>query len=183
MNFLKGCADSHQDDEVRQWAKFIFKRLIVGYYTEGRKVLPCTSEIKNIRERKKLITKIHLFTGGYVDLFFENYETVRDIIDQTCQKMGISKSLWNRFGCYEVTFKDNVIEEAYIEEYNKMADVIASWEHEEDFYQSKLGKPINARFELYFKIRFQFEFKDTPLDFLIKYNEVSFILTSVLFFV
>lgn len=170
---MKNTSEKSHDEEIKQWAKFIFKRIIVGYYTEGRKVLPCTSEIKNIKERKKLITKIRLFSGGYVDVFFENYETVKDISDQTCQKLGIPKEHWSRYGCFEITIKDNCIEEAFVEEYNKMADVVASWEHEEDFYLAKLGKKINVRFELYFKMRFYYPLnKELELDRLLLYNEV-----------
>jgi len=173
MNYIKEVATSHPDDQIREWAMLILKRLLVGYYTEGRKVLPCSSEIKSIKEKKKLVVQIKLFTGGYLDVYFECYETVKQIIEQICEKMGIKKDLWNRFGIYEVSTKVFTREEAFIEEPNKLADVIASWEHEEDFYKEKTKKPLQVNFELFFKVRFVYSLdRNSYLDFLILYNEV-----------
>ena len=110
-------------------------------------------------------------------MYFENYMTVKDIIYQICEKLGLKKEdgYWNHFGLYEVTTKDNTREETFVEDFNKLADVLASWEHEEDFYTSKLGIPFSAKFELYFKIRFYFDLQlDNMLDLQIAYNEACF---------
>lgn len=109
-----------------------------------------------------------------MDVYFENYTTIKEVIEQICDKMEIPKEYWSRFGLYEVTIKPDVREETFIEEFNKLADVLASWEHEENFYTKKLKVPFDGRFELYFKIRFFFPLNiENFLDLQILYNEVS----------
>lgn len=160
LNYIKHMIDNSRDDEVKRSARFVFVRLLKGYLTRGRGVLPCSAEIELIRKKQKLSCRVNLFTNGYLTVYFENYTTVSDVLKQICQMMEISKEHWSKFGLFEVTSKPGrLVEEAFIEDFIKLADVLASWEHEKLFYQRKTGGSIESKHELFFKIRFFF-----PLD-------------------
>lgn len=175
LNYIKkDVIDVSRDDEVKKAARFVFVRIVKGFLTRGRAVLPCSAEIELIRKKQKLSARINLFTGGYLTVFFENYTIISDILKQICEMIEIPKEHWPAFGLYEVTSKPGgVNEETYIEEFIKLADVLASWEHEKLFYQRKLGVNVEAKFTLYFKIRFQYPLDKTNMsDALLLYNEV-----------
>lgn len=182
LNYVKHMIDNSRDDEVRRSARFVFVRLLKGYLTRGRGVLPCSAEIEQIRKKQKLSCKINLFTNGYLIVYFENYTTIGDVLKQICQMMDINKEHWTKFGLYEVTTKpDRIMEEAFVEDFIKLADVLASWEHEKLFYQRKTGSSIDSKHELFFKTRFFFPLDKTVFtdpdraDFnnsLLQYNEV-----------
>jgi hypothetical protein len=81
LNYVKFVSINHPDDEIKKWARFIFMRFWKGFYLKGRAVLPCTSEIECIKERKKLTTRIRMSTGGFMDVYFENYTTIKEVIE------------------------------------------------------------------------------------------------------
>lgn len=176
LNYLKETAERSRDEDVRAASRFALVRVMRGFLTKGRGVLPCTSEIETIKKKQKLSCRIYLFTGGYLTVYFENYTTIRDILRQICDMMEIERENSSKFGLFEVCTKPGgIIEEAFIEDFVKLGDVVASWEHERLFYQRKLGITIEAKFALYFKIRFFY-----PLDLadfnqsLLVYNECCY---------
>ena len=175
LNYIKkDVIENSRDDEVKRAARFTFVRILKGFLTRGRGVLPCSAEIELIKKKQKLSCRINLFTGGYLTVFFENYTVISDILKQICGLVGIDKEHFTHFGLYEITTKQNGLhEETYIEEFIKLADVIAGWEHEKLFYQRKLGLNLDAKFNLFFKIRFAYQLDKTVFrDSLLLYNEV-----------
>jgi MyTH4 domain len=174
LNYIKFMIDNFRDDEVKRSAKFVFVRLLKGYLTRGRGVLPCSAEIDLIRKKQKLSCRINLFTNGYLTVYFENYTVISDILKQICHMMEIDKEHFSKFGLLEVTTKPGMqVEETFVEEFIKLADVLASWEHEKLFYQRKTGISFESKFELYFKIRFYFPLEKSVFrDSLLLYNEV-----------
>ena len=177
LNYIKYVIENDRDDETRCCARFIFVRVLKGFMTKGRGVLPCTGEIEQILKKRKLCCRINLFTGGYLTVFFENYTVISDILKQVCVMMGIDKERFTNFGLFEVTTKPGgIIEEAFIEEFIKLADVVASWEHEKLFYQKKLGTNIEAKINLFVKIRFYFPLETSVFrDSLLLYNEACYL--------
>jgi len=177
LNYLKYVIENDRDDNTRRSARFAFVRILRGFMTKGRGVLPCTGEIEQIQKKRKLCCRINLFTGGYLTVFYENYTVISDILKQICVMMGIDKERFTNFGLFEVTTKPGgVVEEAFIEEFIKLADVVASWEHERLFYQKKLGLNIEAKITLYVKIRFFFPMEISNFrDSLLLYNEACYI--------
>jgi hypothetical protein len=175
LNYVKYVADNNRDDETRRSARFIFVRLLKNFLTKGRGVLPCSSEIELIKKKKKLSCRINLMTGGYLTVYFENYTVISDILKQICELMDIDKENYSKFGLFEITTKSGgLIEETWVEDFIKLADVIASWEHERLFYQRKLGINLEAKFNLYFRIRFFFPLdRNVFRDLLLEYNEVG----------
>lgn len=177
LNYLKFVIENNRDDEVKRSARFSFVRILRGFLTRGRGVLPCSSEIDLIRKKQKLACRINMFTGGYSSVFYENYTVLTDILKQICEMIEIDKENYKKFGIFEITTKPGgLIEETYIEDFIKLADVTASWEHEKLFYQRKLGQSLDAKFNIFFKIRFHFALDKTVFrDSLLMYNECCYI--------
>jgi len=176
LNYLKGTIETNRDEEVRRCARFSLVRVMRGFLTKGRGVLPCTSEIEAIKKKQKLSCRIYLFTGGFLTVYFENYTVVSDILRQICEMMEIDRDHFANFGLVEVATKQGgIVEECFVEDFIKVGDVIASWEHERLFYQRKLGTSIDVKFCLYFKVRFFYPLDRTDLNqSLLIYNECCY---------
>ena len=167
---------NHPEEEIRGWSKFILKRIVEGYRTQGRSVLPCSSEIDCVLEKKKIRATIHFFTGGFITINFENYETIEDILVQVCEKLGIHESYRRYYGIYEVNNKQLQREECFVENFVKMGDVIASWSHEKSFLKKRtIAVEEEEGPRLYLKLRYFYELDiEKSSDLHILYNEACF---------
>lgn len=154
LNYIYYVVLHHQERDVKEWAIFILKNIVKGYMTNGRNVLPSSEEIDRISKRQKLHVLIHFFTEGYMAIEFDHLDSIKDILKKICRRLEIPMSELSNFGIFEIGVKASLREECYIENFVKLADVLASWEHEKEFRKKQLTYNEADSFKLYFKIRF-----------------------------
>lgn len=98
LNYMKYFALNHPDDEIQVWAKFTFTRIIDSFLKgEPRTVLPSNFELEYIRDHRKIPFTISFCTGGTMEVFVENYQTVGDLKDKVMEKLGLDMS---KRACY-----------------------------------------------------------------------------------
>lgn len=138
-------------------------------------MLPCSTEIETILKKAKLKITVHFFTGGYIEVSFENYETVGGLISLICERLRLPERLHDSFGLYEVQNEKLVRQESFIENFVKVGDVLSSWEHEADFLKAKNVESHYQQPTLYFKLRYFYtESLESKMDLHLLYNEACF---------
>lgn len=155
-------------------------RLIVVYINGPRQCLPSIFELEHIRDNRKIPFTVNFCTGGAIDFYIENYQTVGDLKAIVCEKLGIEASKKHKYGFLEVAKNSEIIDECYVEDYINACDIIASWEHESFFYKRTLGGiPYNAIFKLQFKMKYWEEAdlvqEASALSLNLHYNECCYL--------
>lgn len=173
LNYLYSVYQKTAVDDIKQWAKYVIKRVLQTNQKSERLVLPCVEELKSIEERRKVPIEIFYPNGSSDIFFFESYSTISELKQEIVAKYGFGESKIANYGIYEFCAKEKVFEENYIEDKIKVLDVIGSWSNEIDFLNTKAdktGESTTVRYRLYFQIRFYFE-SDLPQNRVLKYYQ------------
>lgn len=173
LNYLYSVYQETAVDEIKQWAKYVIKRVLQTNQKSERLVLPCAEELKNIEERRKVPIEIFYPNSSSEIFFFESYTTIGELKTDIIKKYNFDESKTPYYGIYEFCAKEKVYEENYIDDKIKVLDVIGSWSNEIDFLNvkaEKTGESTSVRYRLYFQMRFYFE-SDLPQINVLKYYQ------------
>lgn len=183
LNYLKFISMNHPDDDVQIWARFAFSRILNCYVSGPRLTLASTFELEYIRDHRKIPFTISFFTGGSIEVFVENYQTVGDLKDIVIEKLGLDKEKRAMYGFMEETVREDRIEECYVEDFVSVCDIISSWEHESHFYRkTNGGTPYIATFKLMFKMKHQVELEEgSNLELNMMFNEACYLFKNLHF--
>jgi len=183
LNYLKFIAQNHPDDEVQVWARYSFTRIVNSFLVgEPRSVLPSNFELEYIRDHRKIPFTISFSTGGSIEIFIENYQTIGDLKDITMDKLGLDKSKKACYGFLEQTTRPDRIDECYVEDFVVVCNIVASWEHESYFYKKvQGGSHYNAIFKLIFKMKHNIPHEDENVAMNMMYNESCYLFNNLHF--
>ena len=171
INFMLEIFGVANNDDVKQWAKYVVTRVLQTDVKSERFVLPCFEELKSIEDRRKVPIEIYYPNGASEYFFFESYSTIGELKIEIINKYGFDIDKKNYYGIYEYCSKDKTSEENYINDKIKILDVIGSWSNEIDFSKNKFKineNDLNLTYRLYFLRRFDFvtdKVQDKLLDY------------------
>ena len=175
LNFVFNVYITTQEEDQRQWAKYVIRRCLQTNEKSERLVLPCIEELRAIEERRKIPVEVFYLNGASEIFFFESYSTIGEMKEEIVKKYDLDPANTHKFGIYEVCKKPDSYEETYTEDRIKILDVMASWTNEVDFLHAKTGEEaIDIEFRLYFKIRFAFEPKSVQEEVLYFYEALYY---------
>ncbi len=159
INFMIEVYYKTKNDEIKQWVKYVVKRILKTEQKSERFVLPCFEELRSIEERRKIHIEVFYCNGSSEYFFFESYSTVSELKDEIIEKYGFDAERKNYYGIYEYCCKAKTIEENFIDDKIKILDIIGSWSNEIDFLKAKnQTENIQVTYRLYFKIKFYFSY-------------------------
>ena len=158
--YLSKLNDGTTNLEILRRIEYVYSHL---FYTSSiiRSEIPSTLEMKFIEKMRPITLPIYLFSGDFIFISFETYESVREVKQALIEKLEINPKRMGYYGIYEVaTFKDKK-EERFLEGSKNMADVLSSWERTRklDINQDK-----EIDFKLYLKIKFHYKISDDDID-------------------
>lgn len=153
LNYFKSQALTNKNTEVREWARYIFARILKVYENESRRGIPSLNEIEAILNKKQMPLRVYFMNGHDIVLYMESYTTIKHLRDEIVQKTQLKKEMFPYFSIYEVCEKKETYEERYLENDVLLSDVLDRWDKEKDTDSA-------ADFKLYFRIRIFF-----PLDY------------------
>jgi hypothetical protein len=162
MNFLFFTVHQETiDEQIKKHANFVFVRM-VKTKKSPRRILPSEKEIDCIEQLKSIPIKITLYSGKEETCFVESYTVMEDIKEELLKGIDMHLDRTILFSGYEICQKKDLTEERYIDDEDKICEIIALWEKEERRYKKKEDRK-DISFKLYLKLSTFYEF-DQKVD-------------------
>ena len=148
------------DEELAKRANYIAIRLSKTFESR-RKISPSDLEIKHVEAMKPIIIQINFFSGAATSCQIESYTTIRELKTIIMRKLSLNISRIPFFSIYEMCYKPDSIEERYLNEFEKVCDILSVWQKETEAYQEK---NINIEFKFFLKLLLYYEYNPEDLD-------------------
>ena len=155
------------DEDLQKRANYIAIRLSKTFESK-RKLSPSDLEIKHVEEMKPIIIEMNFFSGAATTCKVESYTTIRELKTQIMSKLNLNISRIHFFSIFEMCYKTNCIEERYINEFDKVCDILSVWQKEIDNYKEEKEKAKdqdnNIQFKFFLKLLLYYDFNPEDLD-------------------
>ena len=148
------------DEDLAKRANYIAIRLSKTFESR-RKIAPSDIEIKHVEAMKPIVIQMNFFSGAATSCQVESYTTIRELKTIVMRKLELNISRIPYFSIYEMCIKPDCIEERYINEFEKVCDIIAVWQKETETYKEK---NINVEFKFYLKLLLYYEYNPEDID-------------------
>ena len=146
--------------EIVKRSNYIFARLIKMSDTR-RRFIPSEEEIIHIEEMKPIMYPIYFFSNTHTLVPIESYTSIKEFKQAVMIKLELLISKSPYYSIYEICEKENVVEERFIEDTERVVDIIAVWNREKENH--KLNNE-EIDFKLYLKIFIYYDFNREDHD-------------------
>lgn len=160
LNYLMYEIKNNLDQNIVKRANYVFARLL-RIYEMKRKQIPTEEEIAHIENMKPIMFPIYFFSNSHTLVATESYTTVKELKSSIMNKLELLVSKVPYYSLYEVCTKELVTEERFIDETDRIVDVISVWAREMDDYMQKNQK---IDFRIYLKLLIFYEYKMDEID-------------------
>lgn len=160
MNFLFFEMQNNENINIKKYAKYIFVRMLKTKDAQ-RKHIPSRDEINCIENLKPIRIFIYFFTGAKREISIESYTTVRDVKKMMMKILDFAEHRYIYYSIYEICIKDQITEERFIEDNEKVCDVL-SLSTKDKLRASKNNEHIE--FQLYLKLLIFYPFDQHDYD-------------------
>ena len=165
LNFLFFQMQNKTDLNIVNHAKFIFVRMIKTKENE-RKNVPCREELQYIESLKSILIPVYFFGGNQTTAKIESYTTINDLKIKMMDVLEFNKNKSVYYGIYEICSRSIGTEERFIDDNEKVCDVISLWKSEIGRLKEKI------EFKLYLKLLIYYPFDEDDFDTIdIVYNQ------------
>jgi hypothetical protein len=148
------------DEELAKRANYIAIRLSKTFESR-RKIPPSDLEIKHVEGMKPIVITMNFFSGAATSCQVESYTTVRELKTIVMRKLCLNISRIPYFSIYEMCYKPDCIEERYLNEFEKVCDILAVWQKETENYKKK---NINIEFKFFLKLLLYYDYNPEDID-------------------
>ena len=155
------------DENLQKRANYIAIRLNKTFDSR-RRLSPSDLEIQHVEEMKPIVIEMNFFSGAATTCQVESYTTIRELKTQVMAKLNLNISRIPFFSIFEMCYKTNCIEERYINEFDKVCDVLSIWQRETENYKKEKEKAKdndnNIEFKFFLKLLLYYDFNPEDLD-------------------
>ena len=155
------------EEDLQKRANYIAIRLSKTFESR-RKLFPSTLEIKHVEEMKPIIVEINFFSGAATTCKVESYTTIRELKTQVMTKLNLNISRIPFFSIFEMCYKSDCIEERYLNEFDKVCDILSIWQRETDNFKKEnekaKDKNIRIEFKFFLKLLVYYDFNPEDID-------------------
>ena len=155
------------EEDLQKRANYIAIRLSKTFESR-RKLSPSSLEIKHVEEMKPIIVEINFFSGAATTCKVESYTTIRELKTQVMTKLNLNISRIPFFSIFEMCYKSDCIEERYLNEFDKVCDILSIWQRETDNFkkENEKAKDKNNRieFKFFLKLLVYYDFNPEDID-------------------
>ena len=155
------------DENLQKRANYIIIRLNKTFESR-RRLSPSDLEIKHVEEMKPIIIEMNFFSGAATTCQIESYTTIRELKTQVMAKLNLNISRIPFFSIFEMCYKTNCIEERYINEFDKVCDILSIWQRETENYKKEKAKNKDKddyiEFKFFLKLLLYYDFNPEDLD-------------------
>lgn len=160
LNWLLYEIKNNLESNIVKRANYVFARL-VRVYEMRRKQIPTEEEIAHIENMKPIMFPIYFFSGSHTLVATESYTTVKELKQAIMNKLELLITKVPYYSLYEVCNKEKTIEERFLEDSDRIVDVIAVWARE---IEDHLTKKEKIEFRIYIKVLIFYDFKEDDTD-------------------
>lgn len=164
LNFLyiKSLLNNESNEELANKCKYIFLRISKIFEVGARKNHPMEIEIMCIESNKQYMYPIFFLTGEHALINCESYTTIKEVKEIIMDRFKININRFHNLGLFFIVkiSKDKgfiTSEEGYIEDKNKIMDVLAKWDN---IRKLNLKSDFSFQAKIFLKIRVNFEYND-----------------------
>lgn len=159
------------DESLAKRANYIAIRLSKTFESR-RKMAPSDEEVKHVEAMKPIIVQINFFSGASTSIPVESYTTIRDLKTLVMKKLLLNISRIPYYAIYEMCTLPDRIEERYLNESEKVCDILSVWQKEKEGFQKK---NITVEFKFYLKLLLYFVHNPEDVDSVtMEYVQVCF---------
>ena len=155
------------EEDLQKRANYIAIRLSKTFESR-RKLSPSILEIKHVEEMKPIIVEINFFSGAATTCKVESYTTIRELKTQVMTKLNLNISRIPFFSIFEMCYKSDCIEERYLNEFDKVCDILSIWQRETDNFKKEnekaKDKNIRIEFKFFLKLLVYYDFNPEDID-------------------
>ena len=148
LQFLYNEMKDNKNLLVLNHIKYIFARMTKTKDHE-RKNVPCREELEFIEYLRPIPIIVHLFDGLKVNLNVESYTSVKEVKEKVINNLFLDIQNSMNYCLYEICTKTTGTEERYIDDSERVCDIISVWKSEMD---KDIKKKIDSYFRFYFRI-------------------------------
>lgn len=160
LNYLIYEAKNSHDENIVKRSNYIFVRMTRSF-EQKRKQIPSDEEITHVEAMKPLMFPVYFFSESHTMVQSESYTTVRELKTVIMRKLQLSVSRIPYYALYEVCTKQDVVEERFLDDHDKVVDITAVWARESEDY-SKKNQTI--QFKIYLKIQLFYGYNEHDID-------------------
>ena len=151
MFILKYLYEEMKDNKnnlVLNHIKYIFQRMLKTKEHE-RKNVPCKEELEFIEFLRPIPIVVHLFDGNKISVNVESYTSIKEVKEKVINNLFLDEQNSMNYCLYEICTKATGTEERFLDDSERVCDIISVWKSEMD-KDSK--KNIDSFFGFYFRI-------------------------------
>ena len=148
LQFLYNEMKDNQNALVLNHIKYIFARMIRTKEFE-RKNVPCKEELEFIEYLKPIPIIVYLFDDTKVNLNVESYTSIKEVKEKVINNLFLDIQNSMNYCLYEICYKKTGSEERFIDDSERVCDIISVWKSEMD---KDKKKNIDSFFRFYFRV-------------------------------
>lgn len=160
LNYLIYEIKNNIDQNIVKRCNYIFVRLTRSF-EQKRKQIPSDHEIMHIENMKSIMFPIFFFSETHTMIPTESYTTVRELKTAIMRKLQLNIARIPYYALYEICNKQDITEERFLDDRDKVVDVTAVWARETDDF-AKRQMPIE--FKIYLKIQLYYGYNENDID-------------------
>ena len=147
LKFLYNEMQETKNILVLNHIKYIFARMVKTKEHE-RKNVPCREELEFIEFLRPIPIIIHLFDGTKININVESYTSIKDVKEKVINNLFLDIQNSMNYCLYEICTKSNGTEERFLDDSERICDIISVW-------KSEMDKDIKNKIESYFRFYFR----------------------------
>ena len=148
LKFLYNEMKDNQNVIVLNHIKYIFARMIKTEEFE-RKNVPCREELEFIEFLRPIPIIVYLFDGTKVNINVESYTSIKEVKEKVINDLFLDVQNSMNYCLYEICTKSTGTEERFIDDSERVCDIISVWKSEMD---KDIKKKIESFFRFFFRI-------------------------------
>jgi hypothetical protein len=160
LNFLFFEMQNVKDPQIINHIKYIFVRMIRMKGKERHHV-PSEEELECIEKLIPIDLPVKFFTGNQTNIKVESYTTIRDIKVELMNRLDFNIQRAIYYSIYEICEKNSGTEERFIDDGEKVCDILSVWSTE---IEKDKKKGITSKFHFYLKLLIYYPFEKDDID-------------------
>ena len=160
LNYLFFEMQNEKEALIVNHIKYIFVRMI-RIKGKERHHVPSEEELNSIERLIPIDLPVKFFTGNQTVIKVESYTSIRDLKIQLMKKLDFNIQRAIYYSIYEICEKKSGTEERFIDDGEKVCDIISVWNNEIDALRKK-GE--SCKFHFYLKLLIYYPFEKDDID-------------------
>ena len=148
LQYLYNEMRENRNNLVLNHIKYIFTRMLKTKEHE-RKNIPCKEELEFIEYLRPIPINVYLFDGTKVNINVESYTSIKELKEKAINSLFLDIQNSMNYCIYEICTKTNGIEERFIDDSERVCDIMSVWKSEMD---KDMKKKIDSFFRFYLRI-------------------------------